>query len=143
MICLYFTVVVDQAMYTYYPYYYPRFEELTKYPKFCHVLGQFQKNPRAILFVPVDQGFVDYSAIETHLHDGMNLFVDEVDSFFEKYMPSIKASDFFDKLICDPDVQIPELLVILNEDLKNDIVYKTYKALRSIVEKKYADKVRF
>lgn len=72
LICIYFTVLVDQAMHTHYPSHYARFEELTRYPKFCHGLGQFQKNPRAILSVPLDKGFVECPAIETHLLDGMN-----------------------------------------------------------------------
>ena len=54
LICLYFTVLMDQAMHSHYPSHYSRFEELTRYPKFCHGLGQFQKNPRAILSVPAD-----------------------------------------------------------------------------------------
>ena len=140
LICLYFTVLIDQAMYTHYPTHYARFEELTRYPKFCHGLGQIQKNPRAILSVPVDKGFVEQAAIETYLPDGMNLFIDEVATFFEEHIPAINTAEFFDKLIYDPDVQIPELLVMVNEDLKNDIVYKTYKALRNAVDKKYAHK---
>ncbi len=140
LICLYFTVLVDQAMHTHYLSHYARFEELTRYPKFCHGLGQFQKNPRAILSVPVDKGFVEHTAIEMHLIDGMNLFVDEVATFFEEHMPTIETAEFFNKLICDPDVQIPELVVMVNEELKNDIVYKAYKALRTAVDTKYAHK---
>ncbi len=133
LICLYFTVLVDQAMHSYYPGSYNHFEQLTRYPKFCHGLGQFQKNPRAILSVPVDKGFVDVSEIETHLPDGMKLFVDEVATFFSEHMPIIKTTEFFENLIYDPDVQIPELLVMLNGNLKNDVVYKAYKALRAAV----------
>jgi hypothetical protein len=133
LICLYFTVLVDQAMHSHYLASYRHFEQLTRYPKFCHGLGQFQKNPRAILSVPVDKGLVDVSDIETHLSDGMKLFVDEVATFFPKHMPSIETADFLDRLIYDPDVQIPEILVMVNESLKNDVVYKAYKALRAAV----------
>ena len=133
LICLYFTVLVDQAMHSHYPASYNRFQQLTRYPKFCHGLGQFQKNPRAILSAPVDKGIVDASEIETHLLEGMKLFVDEVVTFFEEHMPTIETGKFFDSLICDPDVQIPELLVMVNENLKNDVVYKAYTALRAAV----------
>lgn len=137
LICLYFSVLVDQAMYTYYPSSYTYFEKLTIYPKFCHGLGQFHKNPQFILSAPIDQSFVEFSSIETHLQDGMNLFVDEVDTFFEKYMPVIEVEDFFKKLIYDPDIQIPELVVIVNKEIKNDIVYKVYKAIKVAVNEKY------
>ncbi len=140
LICLYFTVLVDQAMHTHYPSHYARFEELTRYPKFCHGLGQFQKNPRAILSVPLDKGFVEYAAIETHLLDGMNLFVDEVATFFEEHMPTIVTAEFFNNLVYDPDVHIPELVVMVNEEVKNDVVYKAYRALRTAVDSKYAEK---
>ena len=133
LICLYFTVLVDQAMHSHYPANYNHFEQLTRYPKFCHGLGQFQKNPRAILSAPVEKGVVDISEIETNLPDGMRLFVDEVTTFFSEHMPIIETKEFFDSLIYDPDVQIPELLVMVNENLKNDVVYKAYKALRAAV----------
>jgi len=136
LICLYFTVLVDQAMHTHYSSHYARFEELTKYPKFCHGLGQFQKNPRSIISVPVDKGLVEHSAIEKHLQDGMDLFVDEVDTFFKEHIPSIKAAEFFEKLIYDPDVQIPELLAQIAA-VRNHIDYKSYKAMWNAVEKKY------
>lgn len=139
LICLYFTVLVDQAMHSHYPSQYSRFEELTRYPKFCHGLGQFQKNPRAILSVPADKGFVEQANIETHLLDGMNLFVDEIATFFEEHMPTIETADFFNRLIYDPDVQIPELVVMVNEEMKDDVVYKAYKALRAAVDARYAD----
>ncbi len=133
IICLYFTVLVDQAMYSHYPERYNQFEQLTRYPKFCHGLGQFQKNPRGILSVPVGKGIVAASEIEIHLSEGMGLFVDEVASFFTEHMPDMDTEEFFNRLIYDPDVQIPELLVMVNESLKNDVVYKAYKALRAAV----------
>ena len=140
LICLYFKVLVDQAMHSHYRSHYSRFEELTGYPKFCHGLGRFQKNPRAILSVPVDEGIVKQATIEGYLLAGMNLFIDEVDAFFKEYMPDIETADFFEKLIYDPDVQIPEILVIVNEKLKSDIVYKAYKTLSTAVEEKYVKK---
>lgn len=140
LICLYFTVLVDQAMYTHYISHYSQFEALTKYPKFCHGLGQFHKNPRAILSVPVDTGFIELDDIDTHLLDGMNLFVDEVDIFFKEHMPIIETSEFFRKLIYDPDVQIPEIVSMINEEVKNEIIYKAYKALGTAVDEKFSQK---
>jgi len=127
-------------MHTHYPSHYSRFKELTRYPKFCHGLGQFQKNPRAILSVPVDKGLVEQTIIEDHLAAGMNLFVDEVASFFKEHMPDIEPSEFFEKVVYDPDIQIPELLVIVDKELKNDVVYKAYKSLQVAVDTKYANK---
>lgn len=74
LICLYFTVLVDQAMHAHFRSAYAQFEALTRYPKFCHGLSQFQHNPRAILTVPVEQGAVRSSEIRDLLPAGMALF---------------------------------------------------------------------
>jgi len=127
-------------MYTHYITHYSQFEALTKYPKFCHGLGQFHKNPRSILSSPVDNGFVELDDIEMHLLGGMNMFVDEVDIFLKEHMPVIEASGFFKKLIYDPDVQIPLIVSIVNDEVKNDIIYKAYTALRTAVNEKFSPK---
>ena len=134
LVCLYFTVLVDQAMYTHYPDHYEKFGSLTKYPKFCHGLGQFQKNPRNILLVPIERGVVVKSRIDKLLNDGMELFVDEVRDFFDKYMAQIKASDFFDKLLFDSDVQIPTIITLVNPEMKNDTGVLAYEALKNAVK---------
>ncbi len=136
LICLYFTVLVDQAMYTHYRSDYDRFEQLTQYPKFCHGLGQFQKNPRELLLAPIQKGLVDKEKMENELSDGMELFIDEVVDFFQSHMTHIDPADFFDKLIYDPDVQIPLLAVMINPEIKSDIVVQAYELLCKVVEKK-------
>lgn len=70
----------------------------------------------------------------------MNLFVDEVATFFEEHMPTIVTAEFFNNIVYDPDVHIPELVVMVNEEVKNDVVYKAYRALRTAVDSKYAEK---
>jgi hypothetical protein len=140
LICLYFTVLVDQAMYTHYRSDYEHFAQLTQYLKYCHGLGQFQKNPRDLLLVPVQKGMVDKSAMEKELIAGMELFIDEVVDFFHNYMKHIDPAEFFEKLIYDSDVQIPLLIVMINPEMKDDIVVKAYEALRAAVEKKIGKK---
>ncbi len=135
LICLYFTVLVDQAMYTHFPDRYAAFQALTRYPKFCHGLSQFQHNPRAILATPVDQGLVDAEEIRTALSSGMTLFVDEVIDFFSDHMPDVTATVFFDALLTDPDVQIPEILVMVDPTLKADVVVLAYRELRAAVRR--------
>ena len=126
LICLYFTVLVDQAMYTHFRSRYPAFEALTRYPKFCHGLSQFQQNPRAILATPVDQGVVDAQQILAGLPEGMTLFVDKVAEFLRDHMPEMGAGEFFDALLTDPDTQIPTLLVMADPTLKTDVVVVAY-----------------
>ena len=63
----------------------------------------------------------------------MHLFIDEVAAFFKEHMPAIETDKFLQTLIYDPDVQIPELLAMVDENLGNDVVYKAYKALRAAV----------
>ncbi len=139
LFCLYFTVLVDQAVYTYYRNNYQEFQKLTKYPKFCHGLSQFQKNPRKILCSPVDNGFVDKNEILSIIEEGINLFIDEVVDFSQNYFKYINVKDFFNNLLYDKDVQIPEIFVILDNETKNQIEYIVYKMLYKCVQEKFGD----
>jgi len=135
LICLYFTVLVDQTMHAHFIRDYPKFEKFTRYPKFCHGLAQFHKNPRDILYVPVKKGLVNRENIESLITHGMELFVDEVIEFLQDHMSHIKPEAFFEKLIYDPDVQIPLIFVLADNSLKEDIVFKAYEELKKAVKK--------
>ncbi len=103
--CLYFTVLVDQAMHTHFYFESSRFEELTQYPKFRVGLGHaLHMNPASILSVPIQQGLVSEDAVCQIIPKAMTLFVDETALFFRDHMPQIRASDFFERLLADPDV---------------------------------------
>ena len=134
LVCLYFTVLVDQAMHEHYPTQYQRFEELTHYPKFCHGLGQFQHNPRGILSVPIEQGLVSREVLHDQLEPGMELFVVEVVSFFGGHMPDISPSEFFHKLAYDRDVHIPLLVVMLDPSVAESTDYRACDALKRAVK---------
>ena len=133
LVCLYFTVLVDQGMHSHFRTLYAKFETLTRYPKFCHGLGQFQKNPRQILDIPVERGLVSCDELGRLLRDGMKLFVDEIIDFSERHMPELNPRSFFEKLIYDPDVQIPLLVVMIDPTLKKTPAWKAYESLREIV----------
>lgn len=103
--CLYFTVLVDQAMHTYFPFEHRRFEELTLYPKFRVGLGHpAYLKPVLVFEVPIQRGLVLEEEIRQVIPEAMRLFVDETVSFFRDHMPEIRAQDFFDRLLGDPDV---------------------------------------
>lgn len=134
IICLFFTVLVDQAMHCHFRQVYSRFESLTRYPKFCHGLGQFQFSPYGILDEPHEQNLVDSERLLTLMGEGMRLFVNEVISFFRDHMPEITPQDFFRELIWDRDVQIPELIPLADSKVRDLPGYRAYKALCSAVE---------
>jgi hypothetical protein len=133
LICLYFTVLVDQGMHTHYRSQYQRFEALTRYPKFCHGLSQSHHNPRAILATPVDQGAVGAEDVLEALPDGMTVFVDQVIDFFHDHMRDVDPAAFLDALLYDPDVQIPDFHVMLDRKLETDVVVVAYRELRAAV----------
>ena len=135
LVCLYFTVLVDQAMHEHYRSQYRHFEEVTRYPKFCHGLGQFQHNPRGILSVPVERGLVSACQLYAALGPGMELFVAEVVSFLSDHMADISPADFFERLTKDPDVQIPLLFVMLDKAVAESTEYRAYSALQQAIEK--------
>jgi hypothetical protein len=140
LICLYFTVLIDQAMHSHCPEHYQVFHGMTQYPKLCHGLSQFQHNPRGIINVPVEQGVVSEQVINQLLPDGMTLFVDETVAYFAAHLQAIEPRDFFEKLLSDPDVQIPLLLIVLDPGLKDDVVCVAYQELRAAVDKKLGSK---
>jgi len=103
--CLYFTVLVDQAMHTHFYFESRRFEELTRYPKFRVGLGHpAHLNPVLIFETPIHHGFVSQGAIREIIPEMMKLFVDETASFFREHMPQIRKKDFFDRILANPDV---------------------------------------
>ena len=134
LVCLYFSVLVDQSMHEHFRGHYQRFEQLTHYPKFCHGLGQFQHNPRGILSVPIERGLVSRDELHSHLEPSMELFVAEVVSFFRDHMPQISAAEFFAALAYDPDVQIPRLVVMLDKTVAESTDYRAYDALRRAIK---------
>ena len=135
LICLYSTVLVDQAMHAHFRQHYREFSNLTNYPKFCHGLAHFHHNPRAILSVPVERGVVAEQEVKDLLPAGMALLVDEVVDFFQQHMPQIDPSDFFSALVYDPDVQILGISIAVNPDLANDVVCIAYEALYKAAER--------
>jgi len=103
--CLYFTILVDQAMHTHFYFESRRFEELTRYPKFRVGLGHpLHMNPVLIFEIPIHRQLVSGDAVREIVPEMMDLFVAECASFFRDHMPEIKAQDFFDRLLADPDI---------------------------------------
>jgi hypothetical protein len=60
--------------------------------------------------------------------------------FFQNYMNHINSAEFFKELIYDSDVQIPLLIVMINPEMKDNIVVQAYEALRAAVDKKIVKK---
>jgi hypothetical protein len=136
--CLFFTVLADQAMHCHFRSSYARFEHLTRYPKFCFGLGQFQLNPYGILEYPVAQALVDRTRLVEILPEAMHLFVAEVDDFCRTHQPEVAPAEFFQRLVRDPDVQVPELLPLLDpavRDAERTIVFaQTREAAQQAVQ---------
>ncbi len=103
--CLYFTVLVDQAMHSHSLFEHRRFEELTQYPKFRVGLGHpAYLNPALILETPVRLNHVAETEIRRIVPEGMGLFVAEMQSFFRDHMPQVDVPTFFRNLLEDPEV---------------------------------------
>jgi len=105
LVCLYFTVLVDQAMHTHFGFHHRRFEELTRYPKFLVGLGhEAHINPIHIFLVPIQRRLVTEESVRALIPEGMKLFVDETDDFFRHHMAEITSAQFFERLLSDRDV---------------------------------------
>ena len=77
------------------------------------------------------------SDIDAILPDGMRLFVDEVSSFCSNHTVDITAQIFFDKLLSDPDVQIPTVTTLANPALVDETELIAYESLKRAVEKTF------
>lgn len=103
--CLYFTILVDQAMHTHFYFESRRFEELARYPKFRVGLGHpAHLNPVLIFEIPIDRHLVSEGAVRGIIPEMMDLFVTETVSIFRDHMPEIHSQDCFERLLADPDV---------------------------------------
>jgi hypothetical protein len=67
----------------------------------------------------------------------MKLFVEEIIAFSERHMPELNPQSFFETLIYDPDVQIPQLVVMIDPTLKEMPAWKAYESLRAAVVDKW------
>jgi hypothetical protein len=142
LVCLYFTVLTDQTVHAHFRHLYNQFEALTQYPKFSHGLGQFQKNPRQILDIPMERGLISLEILTAALPSGMELFIDEVEDFSVHHMPEIKTKDFFDRLLHDADVEVPLLAVMVDPKLKESPGFRVYECLRNAVERRYGKEIK-
>lgn len=120
LICLFFTVLVDQAMHQHFSRWHRQFEELTLYPKFLVGFGHSAHlHPDHVFRIPIERSLVDKEEVLALLSDGMSVFVEECRTFFPAHLPEIDTEEFFRCLVADPDVQrsvaFPHLTRALNE----------------------------
>lgn len=130
LFCLFFTVLVDQAMHQHFRDFYARFEGLTSYPKFSHGVGQVNLKPVGILSEPIRHGLVRAVDVDAQLEPGMKLFVAEVVSFLRQHLPSISMKEFFDVLASDRDVRAPDPSGRAGKSEVHALAYRAYAALR-------------
>jgi hypothetical protein len=65
----------------------------------------------------------------------MDLFVAESRSFFRDHMPMLSATDFFERLCQDPDVQIPAIFASPGGRLAASVEYRVSCELREAVRR--------
>ena len=97
---LYFTVLVDQVMYTHFHSTYPRFKSLTQYPKLrgdCPGGCSWMVDPSVILVTaglpPASGERVALSAYADLVASASPVVELEVTSFFETHMPDVDGTD--------------------------------------------------
>jgi hypothetical protein len=55
-------------------------------------------------------------------------------------MPEINPDEFFEKLLYDPDVQIPLIVVLANPEMKTDTGVLAYEAMKKAVQEKVKER---
>jgi hypothetical protein len=129
LLCLYLTVLIDQAVYTYYRDQYGEFERLTQYPHLVNMRWD-NINPIWILIEPLRKEQISTTIHYLLVPAAMKLFVDEVRDFLARFMPKIDAAELFRRLLQDGDVNNPSFL---QDDLERHVAQDLYEALRTAV----------
>jgi hypothetical protein len=55
-------------------------------------------------------------------------------------MPEINPGEFFERLLYDPDVQIPLIVVLANPEMNSDTGVLAYEAMKKAVQEKIREK---
>jgi hypothetical protein len=109
LLCLYFTVLIDQAVFTYYRDQYEQFARLTQYPHLVNMRWN-NINPLWALIEPLRTGQATTTIHYLLVPAAMKLYVEEVRYFFARFMPQIDATELFRRLLEDQDVKNPAFL---------------------------------
>ena len=109
-----------------------------RYPKFEWGLTLLNRNPRDLLDAPAESGVGALAAV---IPEGMGLFVDELIDISRRHFPELMPMDFFQKLLDDPDVQIPPQEPRL-ERIRLLPSWVAYECLRNAVAAKFPASAR-
>lgn len=105
LVCLYFTILADQAMHSHFFQFHRRFEALTMYPKFLVGFGhEAHLNPVLVFTVPIQRRLVSEPSIRELIPDGMRMFVEETKDVLCRHMQEITLERFFERIMADTDV---------------------------------------
>jgi hypothetical protein len=110
---LYYTVLIDQACYSDFGYFYEDFQQLTVYPKYvgqCLSICHIHLNPSFILKHVGGNKGVDHSSInpmqlskrQRLVLDAMPFMKSEVLQFIEKFMPELNGEEFWK--VCEQEI---------------------------------------
>jgi len=77
---------------------------------------------------------VDAQEIRNQAKQDMELFVGEVMDFCQRFMPESWPREFFEKMVYDSDVRIPEIFPLLDSTVRTRVEYVVYRALVEAAE---------
>ena len=105
ILCLFTTILVDQAMHAYGPQAFDEWKRRTGYPGWG-ILSGLNSSPWVLL-----DGFGLNLMLGGNLtklaNAAMQLFVDEVVEYFDEFLPEQSVKDFLQRIQSDPDVRGP------------------------------------
>lgn len=134
IICLFITVLIDQAMATYLKEEYKYLEKMTLYPKFGPGgIGCPHIKPYNLVVEACNIGLVSEKDILSLLSASMRLLIPETISFFSKYVRSKSPGIFFLDMLRDRDIAISDKSLKRQPNLARRIKYESYQALYKAV----------
>lgn len=120
--CLFYTVLIDQVIYTFFRNEYSKFEKITKYPKYMGVLaGNYNYNPFKIYEQAERNNFDKIILINSFSNEIVNfIYRDIFDSFplsLNDTVVNIEPKDVVNSIINDSDLNYGDFGKIFKEQL--------------------------
>ncbi len=99
ILSLFMVVLTDQALYAYFIGSYDAWRSRTNFPKFgWSGFGRHNENPFKILWASERNGIIDNNGLLALISEFVRFFVDETTTYFQQYLPTINAREYFDAI---------------------------------------------
>jgi hypothetical protein len=101
-LCLFMSVITDQALHAHFPNCFPAWQIATRFPKFGWTgFGFHNENPVKIVSVAEASGLLDVACMSALIPTFVELFAEQIRTFFLSQKLGVEPADFFRAVVSD------------------------------------------